>query len=56
MIDSSDPAQVGPLTRDALRTPRAAAVAGIAFALLLFTVLLLVRIAIPGIPTTLESG
>ncbi len=38
---------VGALTRESLRTPRAAAVAGIVFALLLFTVLLLVRIAIP---------
>jgi hypothetical protein len=50
MIDSSQPAHVGPLTREALRTPRAAAVAGIVFALLLFTVLLLVRLAIPTDP------
>ena len=50
MIDSSQPAHVGPLTREALRTPRAAAVAGIVFALLLFTVLLLVRVAIPTDP------
>jgi len=47
MSDHSEPTPVGPLTREALRTPRAAAVAGIAFALLLFTVLFLVRLAIP---------
>jgi hypothetical protein len=48
MIDPHDPAHVGPLTREALRTPRAAAVAGIAFAVLLLTVLLVVRLAIPA--------
>jgi len=48
MSELSDPAHVGPLTRDALRTPRAAAVAGIAFAVLLFIVLLVVRLAIPA--------
>jgi hypothetical protein len=45
---------VGALTRASLRSPRAAAVAGIVFALLLFTVLLLVRIAVP--PDGDEAG
>jgi hypothetical protein len=36
--------------RDSLRTPRAAAVAGIAFALLLGTALVLLRIAVPANP------
>jgi hypothetical protein len=38
------------IARDSLRTPRAAAVAGIAFALLLGTALVLVRLAVPGNP------
>lgn len=50
MVQSTEPADVGTLTRDALRTPRAAAVAGIAFALLLFTSLLLIRLAVPSDP------
>ncbi len=47
MSDGSEPTPGGALTRDALRTPRAAAVAGIAFAVLLFTSLLLIRLAVP---------
>ena len=43
-------AQDIPITRDLLRTPRAAAIAGIAFALLLGTALVLVRIAVPANP------
>ena len=41
-------------TRDALRTPRAAAIAGIAFALLLATALVLIRISVPANPR--EAG
>ena len=54
MVDSPGPAQVGPLSREALRTPRAAGIAGIAFAVLLFTVLVLVRLAVPNDPA--EAG
>jgi hypothetical protein len=50
MEEQSDPAPVAAVTRDALRTPRAAAVAGIVFAVLLFTSLLLVRLAVPNDP------
>jgi hypothetical protein len=42
------------LTNKALRTPRAAAIAGIAFALLLGTALVLLRIAVPADPR--EAG
>ncbi len=38
------------ITRASLRTPRAAAIAGIAFALLLGTALILVRLAVPANP------
>ena len=38
------------ITRQAIRTPRAAAVAGIAFSVLLATALVLVRLAVPGDP------
>jgi hypothetical protein len=38
------------ITRDSLRTPRAAAIAGIVFALLLGTALVLVRISVPANP------
>ena len=48
------------ITRASLRTPRAAAVAGIAFALILGTALVLVRIAVPAnpndAPTWLNEG
>ena len=43
-------AQDIPITRDLLRTPHAAAIAGIAFAVLLGTALALVRIAVPANP------
>jgi hypothetical protein len=36
------------ITRDSLRTPRAAAIAGILFALLLGTALVVIRMAVPG--------
>lgn len=39
------------LTRRQLRTPRAAAIAGIIFAVLLSTSMVLIRLAIPGSPT-----
>ncbi len=38
------------VTREKLKTPRAAAIAGILFSLLLITTLVLVRIAVPGKP------
>jgi hypothetical protein len=48
------------ITRSSFRTPRAAALAGIAFALLLGTALVLVRIAVPADPSDagawLEDG
>jgi hypothetical protein len=44
-------AQNGKITRDSLRTPRAAALAGIVFALLLGTALVLLRIAVPANPS-----
>lgn len=48
------------LTREALRSPRAAAVAGIAFSAILGTALVLVRVAVPANPadagTWLEDG
>jgi hypothetical protein len=40
----------GPLARSALRTPRAAAVAGIVFSVLLITSLALLRVSVPGNP------
>jgi hypothetical protein len=50
----------GPLTRQSIRTPRAAGVAGIVFAVLLTTTFLLVRLAVPADPddtgTWLEDG
>jgi hypothetical protein len=53
MVDSPDlPASV--LARQALRTPRAAAVAGIAFSVLLTVALVLVRLAVPHDPN--EAG
>ena len=42
--------QPGPLVRQSIRTPRAAAVAGIAFSLLLTAALVLVRLAVPNDP------
>lgn len=42
------------LTRARLKTPRAAAIAGILFSILLFTSLLLLRLSVPGDP--LEQG
>jgi hypothetical protein len=44
----------GEITRQAIRTPRAAAVAGIAFAGLLTTAMVLVRLAVPSDPD--EAG
>ena len=47
MSDHSDGAK---LTRQAIRTPRAAALAGIAFSVLLTAVFVLVRWALPSDP------
>ena len=53
MVDGPDlPAAV--LARQALRTPRAAAVAGIAFSVLLTVAFVLVRLAVPHDPN--EAG
>jgi len=41
---------VSPVTRQALKTPRAAAIAGIIFSVLLGATLLLIRIALPATP------
>jgi hypothetical protein len=46
--------QPAPLTRQRLKTPRAAAVAGIVFSLLLMTSLVLIRLSVPAAP--LGSG
>jgi hypothetical protein len=48
MVETPDPGMTA--TRRALRTPRSAAVAGIAFAMLLLTTFILVRISIPSSP------
>ena len=50
MADGPDAMPTPALTRQAMRTPRAAGVAGIAFALLLTTTLVLVHIAVPRDP------
>jgi hypothetical protein len=50
MSDDQDETQAGSLTRQAIRTPRAAAVAGIAFAVLLTTAFVLMRLAVPRDP------
>ncbi len=47
MTDESLDTGVGPLTRERMRTPRAAAVAGIAFSVLLTTAFVLIRVAVP---------
>ncbi len=54
MVDGHDDMRGGVLTRQTIRTPRAAAVAGIAFAVLLTTALVLVRLAVPKDPN--EAG
>ena len=46
----------GFLTHAQLKTPRAAAIAGIAFSLLMFTILWLLRRSIPADPLSLECG
>ena len=53
MVDSPD-LRAAELTRQALRTPRAAAVAGIAFSVLLTVAFVLVRLAVPRDPN--EAG
>jgi hypothetical protein len=50
MADGSPDSLTGPLTRPTIRTPRAAAVAGIAFSVLLTAALVLVRLAVPADP------
>jgi hypothetical protein len=46
--------QPGPLTREQLKTPRAAAIAGILFSVLLTTTLVLLRISAPAISPEVE--
>ena len=48
MVETPDPGMTA--IRPALRTPRSAAVAGIAFAVLLLTTFILVRISVPSSP------
>jgi hypothetical protein len=50
MADGSDQTQAPAFTRQAMRTPRAAAIAGIAFAVLLTTSFVLLRLAVPRDP------
>ena len=50
MAEATLPVAANPLTRKAMRTPRAAGVAGVAFALLLTVSLVLVRVAVPYNP------
>ena len=50
MADGSVEIQAPALTRQTIRTPRAAAVAGIAFAVLLTTAVVLIRLAVPRNP------
>ncbi len=45
------PGTIVPLVRDSLRTPRAAAIAGIVFSILLITSLWLLRLSVPSDPT-----
>ena len=54
MTDGADVVQTPVLTRQAMRTPRAAAVAGIAFSVLLTAAFVLVRLAVPRDPE--EAG
>ena len=50
-------APIGPLRAGSpLRTPRAAAVAGIIFSVLLIAALVLLRISVPAIPPSRERG
>jgi hypothetical protein len=51
VTDQARPELTVPLTRQALTTPRAAAIAGIAFALLLGTSIVLLRLALPSQPS-----
>jgi hypothetical protein len=51
----SRPGLVSPQTRQALRTPRAAAIAGIVLSVLLGLSLVIFRIALPSTPTEAES-
>src|SRR3954467_10507556 len=54
MADDTADALTGPLIRPTISTPRAAAVAGIAFSVLLTLALVLVRVAVPASPE--EAG
>jgi len=45
----------GPLTRERLKTPRAAAIAGILFSVLLTTTLVLLRISVPAISPEIQE-
>lgn len=50
MADGSEQIQAPALTRQTIRTPRAAAVAGIAFSVLLTTAVVLIRLTVPRNP------
>jgi hypothetical protein len=45
----------GPLTREGLKTPRAAAIAGILFSVLLTTTLVLLRISVPAVSPEIKE-
>jgi len=45
----------GPLTRAQIKTPRAAAIAGILFSVLLTTTLVLIRISVPAISPEIQN-
>ena len=47
--------QPGPLTREQLKTPRAAAIAGILFSVLLAATLVLLHISAPAIPPKMQE-
>jgi hypothetical protein len=53
-MDQSMP-QPGPLTREGVKTPRAAAIAGILFSVLLTTTLVLLRISVPATSAEIQE-
>lgn len=52
--DTASPSPARPLTRQTLRTPRAAAIAGVIFSVLMVAILWLIRESVP--PDPLDSG
>ena len=56
MTEGSHPGQTAPPGRKVLTTPRAAAIAGIAFAALLGTSIVLLRLSLPDSPLQLRRS